>query len=458
MKTMNKKFRVALAAGLLFSMLFLTGFQLSVTFPSQAEDKEWNIETYLDLIGTINYTYDPTGNTYTPLLSSSSSGQHSQISFALSVGANKVFYWIDSRTGEPLRSIEEMYESYAEPVLLWEKQGSYDALDLSNPVIQAGVAQSTYQQNDNLTVNTLDEDTTDQNDIRPIDMIGDNISVLEAVTLVKPATDSEYSKYFNEIVDWTDADELYEDPVDAKELQIVGAENVSQIIFSWLARYIEDVKGYDVYTVKVDEGTENVTSEAFTIDMDEETALAIRDLVDEAMAEEQVTTPASIIDALREFFGVPKEANAGIRNLGSTVVKKIASKGTFSFSTGISMSQLKAKASTVRDAAKTATSKTGGLLKKVAVSAALAAKPVTKIGFLGYKASGKVTQAIVDATGKLKNTKLAFLGGPIKLIGKTVSYILKYWWLIGLIVAAAFIMFATPVGPYMYSKTIRKVF
>ena len=441
------KIKVAVIASLLLLVIGIHGWTMSFTLPAaEAQETEWNMEGFIDLIGTVNFTYDPTGENYTPFLSMNSVHKES-ISFAMSIGPRHVFYCLNGITGDPIGSIEEMYTPYAEVVLLWEMQDNSSKSESSFGFGAAGAYGAEYTPtNENLTVDTLDETTVDEPDIKPIDMLGGNASALVSTSLVTRTIDSAYSKDYKRLIDFDDEDVLYDEADDAKELGALGTDNMTEVIYSWLARYIEQVKGYEPYTVMIDANTETVTSEALTVAMDETTATAIREIIDETLQEEGA---AFIFPAVLDAVG-------GLGSIGTTLSSRISKKGTFSFAKGIGLSALKGGARLVRSTAKAADS-LGGMATKAVISAAVSTPSLaSKFGAFTYRASAKTTKFFTDAAGKIAKTKFSFLAGPIKFVGKTVSFFIRYWWLFIGLFGVGFIMFATPVGPFIMNSTIRK--
>jgi len=422
----------------------------------------WNMETYIDLVGTVNYTHYADGSNYEPasnlglgLTSVSSQLQQGVFHFALSIGYSEVIAWFYP-DGRAIHDVAEMYSPDVVAVSLWQRsEQESDNSDNSIKLLSA------YEPSNNLTVDTLIEDSANP-EIAPIDVLGGNSSAYVDGTLVGTTVDPSYSKYEASILNFDEQEGLTSTPDtdEVAEIEGYGTENLTQTVYSWLARLIERTYGFDMYTVAIDDGTENITSEAITVAMNDETMQTLREIVDTALEEEEVTTPAWILPTIPIPEDVPLPGTprlSGLSNVGYRIARNLREKGTFAFARGLSLSSLKTSAiSNVRSAAATVNA-IGGKIEKATIKAAISLPVVSTAIKLQHRASEKLSNFFTDASSKLRNTKFSFLLGPLKLVKTITSFFSKYWWLLLLLGAGGFIMFATSVGPYLYSKTIRKI-
>ncbi len=421
-------------------------------------------EHFIDRMGDVNYTVTD-GSTWEgkdtlSLSATSTQSQSRNIEFALSIGAYLVLYYVN-KDGSIPQTIEELYDY--DNIQAYVLYDGYDYSGGDNHVswmdlfdIGFGINIASAQTpdfdaaNNNLTVDTLQTGETD--DIyRLTDMI-ENSTALIDTTQVHAAADTNYVEYSKYITDWSKEDELYETPDDDAEpkSKLYGTENMTQTTYTWLARYIEDTDamgtdlGIDPFTVTIDDGTETIDSESVTVALDENAHAEVRKLVDEALTE----------------AGVDGYGGFSVGNIGSSVLSKITKKkGSFSFSKGMSVSSLISKGTAITK--KAIGSKTARAVALAAVAPAIGAAVVAK-NVLGsskfvQKASAKTSAFFSGIDKKLENSKFGFVGSIYKKIKKTVNLLLKYWWLwLGLIILG-FVMFATPVGPFIMSNTIRKI-
>ncbi len=392
--------------------LFLIGFVGTTQIVSvTAAEKETGevYETFMDLLGTVNYTYYADGSQYEGKLSSlfaEPAVKNEQVSFAISIGYSYVYYWTMPDGSVPTK-IEQMYgrDAVAIPHILFDRSGE-GMPDNSFGGLQLQQATGS----DNLTVDTLVPDET--KDIYSLGELIANSSALVSQSLVDQVYESKYEDYDQYLLNFQDSDLLYSkpDPSDEPTTQMYGTDNLTSTVYIWLARYIEDKKGYNAFTVDIDDNTENITSEAVSVYMNQEAVDVVRQVVDDALDEAGVTS-------------------LSLGSIGLAVSKKI--KGTMSFAGGIATSMLK-QYDKVAPAPLKSTG-IGGKLAKQTLSAgmAVAMAPARAALFGGkFVSSGiqKTGNFLATQVGKVAKGPFSFLGGFSKIIQDATSFLAKYWW------------------------------
>ena len=123
---------------LLFVCIFIvsfvsTGMILSASAAEEVNDAEYEI--FVDLIGSVNYTYYNDGSNYegkTLSLFNQQPKQHQSINFALSIGYSNVFAW-HLPDGSPAKNLDQIYrDNVAEPMVLFDRNA--DMQDMNNPM------------------------------------------------------------------------------------------------------------------------------------------------------------------------------------------------------------------------------------------------------------------------------------------------------------------------------------
>jgi len=392
---------------------------------------------YIDLLGNVTYWVDPTGQSYegkdyyTSL--SNPALQTGTIDFALEIGAHQVLYYLMPDGSVP-HSIEDLYAGAIAHVL-------YDDRKVPEQGNSIGLLAANYTggESNNLTVDTLDEGST-SDQFALYDLVDNTTSGIVSTRLVGGATSSAYSRYERHLLNFGASDLMYDTVDKGAVTQTYGTENITRTTYVWLARYIEDaVSSIEPYTANINASTENINSEAVTMYVNSDAVQSMQDSVDEVLADAGVTSYS-------------------FSSMGRDLLRKVTPKsGTFSFSKGMSVSSLAKR--TYAAAKKGYDNLAGNSLLKSYVKATLA--PVTIPLALGNKWSSKASQVtnhfFSNAAKKLRGGPFGFLSGPIKMLSSAVSFVLKYWWLWLSLIVVAFVMFATPVGPFLMSNAIGKI-
>jgi hypothetical protein len=438
--------------------LFVTSFVSvgMILATAQAPQSEGQVpeiyDAFIDLVGTVNFTYYADGSNFEGKDLYSSLGgtkiaEIQSINFALSIGADYVFYYVNKNTGEAIADLYELYEPTTSIETLWSED-----LQVSDPWwhfdpiqidVGLGLSETEYSPgSNNLTVDSLQKSETPAK-LRLADMLANTTNAVVDSTQIAPAASSEYVKHRSQLTSWNKYDEIHETVTDSSMAQqrTYGTTNMTRTVYLWLARYIEVQKGYAPFTVKIEHSTESLTSEGVTMRLNNEAHDAIGEILREEIARAGSAQIPGIIS-------------------GQNVLKKTQnSVGTFSFSSGVN----------VADLTSTATAKASALANKAAgttavksvVNAASGIKSTigsTVAGATNYVQQGtsKLTNFVSDGAGKLKDGAFGFLGGVTKVVKKIGNFLANNWWWILLLLVIGIILFATPVGPLLAQNTVKR--
>lgn len=402
-------------------------------------------EHFIDLLGNVNYTVDPTGATYEgqPLNSLTSNSEiKGSIEFAISIGANYVFYYTMPDGSIP-QTIEDLYAPGVLTHVL------YDA-EWSTPTESFGGLSLSSLSTDNLTVDTLDQGETEDS-FALSDLINGTANSFATSTLIGGNADPDYLPVEKDILNFGASDLLYDapDPDLQPVSEIIGTENMTQTVYTWLARYIEDTESsIDSYTVSIDDSTETINSESITVMLNDKAQESVMKIVDEELN--------------KVGYGGLSFPALG-KKIGASLTKY---KGSFSFASGMSVANLAKKSYAT---AKRAVSTTlGSKTAQTIIKAAIATNPITLAYTSGSaiakygskfvsKASSKMQGFAATIGKKLKSTPFGFVGGIIKKVAQVGSFIMRYWYIWLILAGIAFLMFNPVTGPFLMQNTIRKV-
>ena len=399
-------------------------------------------EMFVDMMGAVNWTYYADGSQYegkTLSVIGSPTLQHESIQFAISIGAYHVVYYKNADGSIPT-TIEELYADDVQTFTLYTSEESLAPA----PGIKIDLGLS-ISPTDNLTVDTMLVDDTDE--IYSFsEMIANTTGAHISTTVVADAAELTYSKYRSDVINWDTTTELVDefDEDEAPIAETYGTENMTNTAYIWLARLVEAEKGYAVNTVDIDDTTEVLTSEAVTVQYDEDAYDGLREIINEEL----------IAAGVDDLAGLPS-----LGDIGRSISKKVSGvKGSFSFSKGFSVNNLKAKAASLKTSA-IAAGASGARIIKGVVASGMAKARTAGMAASKYiqKASSKTSGFLASSAGKIFKKPFAFLGGVIKKVKAAVSFILRYWWVWLSLIAVGFLLFATPVGPFLMNNTIRKI-